>query len=148
VAEAAAAAGVDGLSLVNTIRGLALDPATLRPRLSTGSGGLSGPALRPIALAAVHAAYRATGLPIVGMGGVESGAHTLELIAAGASAVALGTVLFTDPGAPTRVRDELEAEALRRGFQEPLAARGVAHASVANHADSSSERGGRVGLKL
>ena len=70
VADAAAAAGADGLSLVNTIRGLALDPATLLPRLSTGSGGLSGPALRPIALAAVHAAYGATGLPIVGMGGV------------------------------------------------------------------------------
>ena len=87
VAEAAAAAGADGLSLVNTIRGLALDPATLLPRLSTGSGGLSGPALRPVALAAVHAAYRATGLPIVGMGGVETGAHALELIAAGASAV-------------------------------------------------------------
>ncbi len=117
---------------MNTIRGLALDPATLRPRLGTASGGLSGPALRPVALAAVHAAYRATGLPIVGMGGVETGAHALELIAAGASAVALGTILFADPGAPARVRRELEGEAERHGFAGPLAARGVAHADPAS----------------
>ena len=148
VAAAAAAAGVDGLSLVNTIRGLALDPATLLPRLATETGGLSGPALRPVALAAVHAAYRATGLPIVGMGGVETGAHALELIAAGASAVALGTVLFADPGAPARVREGLANEASRRGFDDPLAARGRAHGSVANPADNEAEAGGRVGLKL
>ena len=148
VAEAAAAAGADGLSLVNTIRGLALDPETLRPRLGTTSGGLSGPALRPVALAAVHAAYRATGLPIVGMGGVETGAHALDLIAAGASAVALGTVLFADPGAPARVREELRAEATRRGFQRPAAARGVAHAGVASTADADSTEAGRVGLKV
>jgi dihydroorotate dehydrogenase (NAD+) catalytic subunit len=138
VAEAAAAAGADGLSLVNTLRGLALDHATLMPILGTGTGGLSGPALRPVALAAVHGAYAATGLPIVGMGGVETGAHALELIAAGASAVALGTVLFADPGAPTRVRKELEAEASRRGYDDPLAARAAAHGSVANVADSAS----------
>ena len=127
-------------------------PTTLRPRLSTGSGGLSGPALRPVALAAVHAAYRATGLPIVGMGGVETGAHALELIAAGASAVALGTVLFADPGAPARVRQELEAEAARHGFAEPLDARGAAHADaaggVASLADAERPTGKQVGLKL
>jgi dihydroorotate dehydrogenase (NAD+) catalytic subunit len=127
VALRAAEAGADGLSLVNTIRGLALDPAALSPRLSTATGGLSGPALRPIALAAVHACYRETGLPIVGMGGVETGRHALDLIAVGASAVALGTVLFADPGAPARVRRELAAEAGRRGFDDPSAARGVAH---------------------
>ena len=93
-------AGADGLTLVNTIRGLALDERTLEPKLGPGVGGLSGPALRPIALAAVFTAYRATGLPIVGVGGVETGAHGLELIAAGASAFALGTVLFADPEAP------------------------------------------------
>jgi dihydroorotate dehydrogenase (NAD+) catalytic subunit len=148
VAQAAAAAGADGLSLVNTIRGLALDPATLKPRLGTGSGGLSGPALRPVALAAVHAAYRATGLPIVGMGGVETGAHALELIAAGASAVALGTVLFADPGAPARVREELAAEAARHGFDGAQAARGAAHGAVAGKANAGPERAGRVGLKV
>jgi dihydroorotate dehydrogenase (NAD+) catalytic subunit len=127
VALRAAEAGADGLSLVNTIRGLALDPDALAPRLSTVTGGLSGPALRPIALAAVHACYRETGLPIVGMGGVATGRHALELIAVGASDVALGTVLFADPGAPARVRRELAAEAARRGFDDPSSARGVAH---------------------
>jgi dihydroorotate dehydrogenase (NAD+) catalytic subunit len=142
VAQAAEQAGADGLSLVNTIRGLALDPATLRPRLSTGSGGLSGPALRPVALAAVHAAYRATGLPIVGMGGVETGTHALELIAAGASAVALGTILFADPGAPNRIRRELEAEAARHGLDDPLAARGAAHADAAAAVASLADAAG------
>lgn len=126
-AEAAARAGADGLTLVNTIRGLALDERTLEPKLGPGVGGLSGPALRPIALAAVFAAYRATGLPIVGVGGVETGLHGLELIAAGASAFALGTALFADPEAPVRVRGELEREASARGFETPLAAYAAAH---------------------
>ena len=127
VARAAAAAGADGLSLVNTIRGLALDPRTLEPTLSTATGGLSGPALRPIALAAVFACYRATGLPIVAMGGIETGRHALELIAAGASACALGTVLFADPAAPARIRAELGAEAASLGFESPIAAHATAH---------------------
>jgi dihydroorotate dehydrogenase (NAD+) catalytic subunit len=127
LALAAAEAGADGLSLVNTIRGLALDSRTLAPVLATATGGLSGPALRPVALAAVHACYRATGLPIVGMGGVENGRHALELIAAGASACALGTVLFGDPGAPRRIRAELAEEAASLGFGAALAARGAAH---------------------
>jgi dihydroorotate dehydrogenase (NAD+) catalytic subunit len=129
-AEAAARAGADGLSLVNTLRGLVLDRRTLSPVLSTATGGLSGPALRPVALAAVYACYRATGLPIVAMGGIETGRHALEALAAGASACALGTVLFRDPAAPTRVRVELEAEAQALGFDEPLAARGHAHAAA------------------
>jgi dihydroorotate dehydrogenase (NAD+) catalytic subunit len=152
VATAAAEAGADGLSLVNTIRGLALDPATLRPRLATAAGGLSGPALRPIALAAVHACYRATRLPIVGMGGIESGRHALELIAAGASAVALGTVLFADPAAPSRVRSELAAEAALRGLDDPAAGRGAAHdmrqAGVATPGNGATQESGRVRLKL
>lgn len=130
-AQAAAAAGADGLSLVNTIRGLALDAATLTPTLSTSTGGLSGPALRPVALAAVFACYRATALPIVGMGGVETGRHALELIAAGASACALGTVLFGDPAAPARIRSELAAEAEALGFANPLEAYAVAHGGEA-----------------
>ena len=112
---------------MNTIRGLALDPRTLRPVLGAGTGGLSGPALRPIALAAVHACFRATGLPIVGMGGVETGRHALELLAAGAAHVALGTVLFADPDAPARVREELAAELAARGLRDPSEAVGVAH---------------------
>ena len=126
VARAAAAAGADGLSLVNTLRGLALGD-DLRPRLSTGAGGLSGPALRPVALAAVFTCARAVDLPIVGMGGVASGRDALDLIAAGASAVAVGTALFADPGAAARIRAELEAEAVVRGVDNPLDLRGSAH---------------------
>jgi dihydroorotate dehydrogenase (NAD+) catalytic subunit len=131
-ATAAAEAGADGLSLVNTIRGLALDERTLAPTLATATGGYSGPALRPVALAAVFTAYRATGLPIVGMGGVETGRHAFELIAVGASACALGTVLFVDPRAPGRVRTELAAESRSHGFEAPLAARGASHAIVSS----------------
>jgi dihydroorotate dehydrogenase (NAD+) catalytic subunit len=117
VARAAQAAGADGLSLVNTVRGLKLDSNTLRPTLGPGQGGLSGPALKPIALAAVATCYRVTGLPIVGMGGVQTGQDALELIAVGARHVALGTVLFADPDAPARVRAELHAAAEERGLK-------------------------------
>jgi dihydroorotate dehydrogenase (NAD+) catalytic subunit len=127
LAVSAARAGADGLSLVNTIRGLALDPRTLAPTLGTATGGLSGPALRPIALAAVFTCFRATGLPIVGMGGIETGRHALELVAAGASACALGTILFADPGAPARIRTELVAEVEALGFESLVAAHGAAH---------------------
>src|SRR5581483_11613481 len=127
VARAVEAAGADGLSLVNTMRGLALDARTLAPVLGTATGGYSGPALKPIALAAVFNCRRATALPIVGMGGVTSGRDALELVAAGASAVALGTVLFADPDAPARIRRELEAELERLGAESPDEIRGVAH---------------------
>jgi dihydroorotate dehydrogenase (NAD+) catalytic subunit len=126
-AQAAQAAGADGLSLVNTVKGLALDEQTLRPVLDRAIGGLSGPALRPLALAAVFAAYRATGMPIVGMGGISTGRDALELLAAGASDVALGTALFADPRSPARVRGELEAELAAHGFADPDNAVGVAH---------------------
>ena len=129
-ARAVEAAGADGLSLVNTMRGLALDDR-LRPQLARVIGGYSGPALRPIALAAVHTCREATALPIVGMGGVSSGRHALELIACGATHVALGTVLFADPDAPARVRAELSSEVARLGFENTEEAIGVAGDSVA-----------------
>jgi dihydroorotate dehydrogenase (NAD+) catalytic subunit len=113
IAESARAvrqAGADGLSLINTIRGLALDPATRRTALARGAGGYSGPGLKPIALACVHACAEAVDVPIVGMGGVFTGADVADLVSVGASAVALGTVLFADPWAPARIRSELEAE--------------------------------------
>ncbi len=112
IAESARAvvdAGADGLSLINTIRGLALDPATGRPTLARGAGGYSGPALRPIALACIWACANAVDVPIVGMGGITSGADARDVVAAGASSIALGTVLFADPWAPARLRDELAA---------------------------------------
>ena len=123
-ARAVAGAGANGLSLVNTIRGLALDSRG-RPRLALGPGGYSGPALRPIALACVHACAQAVELPIVGMGGVTSGRHVVDLVAAGATAVALGTILFSDPGAAGRIRDELGV-ALRGSPAAPMDATGAA----------------------
>jgi dihydroorotate dehydrogenase (NAD+) catalytic subunit len=133
------AAGADGLSLVNTLRGAALD-ARLRPTLSRGTGGYSGPALRPVALAAVLAARRATTLPIVGMGGVETGRHALELVACGATHVALGTVLFADPGAPARVRAELADELRAVGADSLDDVFGVALEPVASAANSQRQR--------
>jgi dihydroorotate dehydrogenase (NAD+) catalytic subunit len=132
--RAVEAAGADGISLVNTLRGSALDHR-LRPVLERGSGGYSGPALKPVALAAVLAARRATGLPIVGMGGVSSGRDALELLACGATHVALGTVLFADPDAPQRVRRELEEAALAAGFEHAEQARGAALEPVVNTAN-------------
>jgi dihydroorotate dehydrogenase (NAD+) catalytic subunit len=126
-ARAVQAAGADGLSLVNTIRGLELDPATLRPRLARGVGGYSGPALKPVALAAVYAAFRATGLPIVGMGGVRSGRDAAEFLAAGASAIAVGTTLFGDPGVPVRIRQELAETAASLRVAGPKDLCGIAH---------------------
>jgi dihydroorotate dehydrogenase (NAD+) catalytic subunit len=145
-ALAVQAAGADGLSLINTMRGLALDERTLRPRLGRGVGGYSGPGLRPIALAAVFLCYRATGgsLPIVGMGGVETGRQALELLAAGASSVALGTVLFSDPGAPARVREELAAELAAHGLEHADQARGLAHAPTAARVASGSRASRRA----
>jgi dihydroorotate dehydrogenase (NAD+) catalytic subunit len=127
-------AGADGVSLVNTLRGVALDPQ-LRPTLARGVGGYSGPALKPVALAAVYAARRATELPIVGMGGVTNGRDALEMIACGATHVALGTVLFGAPDAPRRVRDELRDNLARGGFDSVDDVRGSAHLGVANLAN-------------
>jgi len=129
VAKSVLEAGATGLSLVNSLRGLALDDWTLEPLLGRGIGGYSGAALRPVALAAVFICYEATGgrVPIVGIGGVETGKHALDLIAAGASAIALGSILFRDPEAPERVRAELASELDARGFKGLEEARGVAH---------------------
>jgi dihydroorotate dehydrogenase (NAD+) catalytic subunit len=128
------AAGADGVSLVNTLRGVALD-RQLRPALARISGGYSGPALKPVALAAVCAARAVTELPIVGMGGVATGRDALELIACGATHVALGTVLFADRDAPARVREELTAEAKRAGFATPDMAFATALTTVAKMAN-------------
>jgi dihydroorotate dehydrogenase (NAD+) catalytic subunit len=118
VAASARDAGADAVTLVNTVMGMAIDPDTRRFRLGAGSrgGGLSGPAIHPVAVRAVFdVASALPGLPIVGVGGVASGADAAELILAGASAVQVGTATFADPRAPARVRDELAAWAARQG---------------------------------
>jgi dihydroorotate dehydrogenase (NAD+) catalytic subunit len=127
-------AGADGVSMVNTLRGVALG-TRLETTLARGVGGYSGPALKPVALAAVFAARRVTALPIVAMGGVQCGRDALELIACGATHVALGTVLFADVDAPSRVRAELVDEAHRAGFEHPEDAFGAAHRAVAKLAN-------------
>ena len=129
-ARAVDAAGADGLSLVNTLRGLALD-TKLRPALARGAGGYSGPALKPVALAAIHACRRVTQLPIVGMGGVRTGRDALEFVACGATHVALGTSLFSDPDAPRRVRAELLEALADAGYDRAEDAFCAAHERVA-----------------
>lgn len=117
VALAVEEAGADAVSLINTVRAHALDPATLRPWLGGGSGGLSGPAIRALALDQVRRVAAAVAIPVVGMGGIETGGHALELLAAGARAVAVGTASFRDPLAAARIRAELEGELERRGIE-------------------------------
>jgi dihydroorotate dehydrogenase (NAD+) catalytic subunit len=134
VVRAVEAAGADGISLVNTLRGLTLD-ARLTPTLARGAGGYSGPALLPVALAAVYAARRATSLPIVGMGGISTGRDALDMIACGATHVALGTVLFSDPSAPNRVRLELDDAARGAGYATIAAAFCAAHVAVVSPAN-------------
>ncbi len=107
VAVAAEGAGADAVSLINTLKASAVNPATLEPSLGAGHGGLSGPAIRAVALEQVRVVSDAVAIPVVGMGGVTSGVDALDFIAAGASLVAVGTENFRDPAAGTRVLSEL-----------------------------------------
>jgi dihydroorotate dehydrogenase (NAD+) catalytic subunit len=109
VAGAAQEAGASALSLINTLRGMALDPRTGSPWLGGTTGGVSGPAVRAIALAQVHAVSQATTIPLIGMGGVQSARDALDLLRAGADLVAVGTESFRDPIAGARIADELDA---------------------------------------
>jgi dihydroorotate dehydrogenase (NAD+) catalytic subunit len=135
IATAAAEGGAHGLVLINTVRGIAIDRDTLRPLLGGGGGGLSGPAVKPVGLHAVHQAFAATGLPVVGMGGVASAQDVIEFVAAGAVVVGIGTSLFGDPQLPRRVLSDLDP-LLRRH-----AARSIGDlVGVANPRVSSSTR--------
>ena len=109
IAREAERAGADALAVVNTVRGMAIDTDAWRPRLGNVTGGLSGPAIRPIALLAVYEVARAVKIPIVGQGGIETTRDALEFLLAGATAVSVGTANFTDPRIPERIVDELRA---------------------------------------
>jgi dihydroorotate dehydrogenase (NAD+) catalytic subunit len=128
IARACVDAGADGLSMINTLLGMALDLDTMRPVLAGVTGGLSGPAIKPVAVRCiwqVHAALPDT--PIIGMGGVRTGLDALELILAGACAVSVGTAVFGDPSAPARVLRELREALVARGFATVADAVGHAH---------------------
>ena len=120
VSAAAADAGADAVSLINTLRGAALDPRTRRPWLGGGTGGVSGPAIRAVALNQVARVAERVDLPVIGMGGIASGAHAADFLAAGATAVAVGTESFRDPRAGARVGREL-VDLLERGVEPSLA---------------------------
>jgi dihydroorotate dehydrogenase (NAD+) catalytic subunit len=115
VADAAGQAGAFGLSLINTIPGMAIDIERRRPRLGAVTGGLSGPAIKPVALKAVWDCYRATGLPIIGGGGIYDSEDVVEFLLAGASAVALGSAIFQDPARATQIVDGLPGAIERAG---------------------------------
>ena len=108
-AAAVAEAGADAVSLINTLVGLRLDIRRRRPVLANGTGGLSGPAIKPIALRMVWEVAAAVDIPVVGIGGIQTGTDAAEFLLAGASAVQVGTAIFADPWAPLRIRDELAA---------------------------------------
>ncbi|HWB19747.1 MAG TPA: dihydroorotate dehydrogenase [Phycisphaerales bacterium] len=113
MANVAVKAGVDAITLINTVSAMAIDVETREPRLTRGSGGLSGPAIHPIAVRMVHEVYRkvakAANVPIIGLGGVMNWRDAAELVLAGASAIGMGTVLFVDPGAPMAIARGLSA---------------------------------------
>jgi dihydroorotate dehydrogenase (NAD+) catalytic subunit len=137
IAAAALGAGATGLTMINTLLGVVIDTDLLRPQLGGLTGGLSGPAVRAVAVRAVwqvRAAMLAGQLPvapIIGVGGIASGRDALELVAAGASAVQVGTATFHDPSAPLRVRDELAALIAARGFDRFSDVVGIAHERIA-----------------
>jgi len=119
VAAAAEGAGADAVSLISTLKGMALDPRTGRPWLGAGSGGVSGPAVRAIALEQVAAVSRRVSIPVVGMGGIAGGRDAHDFLLAGASCIAVGTENFRDPAAGRRIGRELASVSRNeRGFFE------------------------------
>jgi dihydroorotate dehydrogenase (NAD+) catalytic subunit len=128
IAHAVVAAGADALSMINTLLAMVIDTDTMRPALAGVTGGLSGPAIRPVAVRCVYQVHAAMPeVPIIGMGGIRTGLDALEFVLAGASAVSVGTVTFHDPSAPARVARELAVALAERGFSSLEDAVGFAH---------------------
>jgi dihydroorotate dehydrogenase (NAD+) catalytic subunit len=116
IARAAADGGADALSLINTLLGVAIDPHTRRPKIHTVTGGLSGPAIKPVALRMVWQVAETVPLPLIGIGGIQTGEDAVEFLLAGATAVQVGTATFVDPRAPLKVRDGIAAYCARHGL--------------------------------
>lgn len=131
VAAACVSAGADGLSMVNTMLGVVIDTDTMRPHLGGVTGGLSGPAIRPVAVRAVWQVHRAMpAVPILGVGGICTGQDALEFILAGACGVQIGTAIFHDPTSPARIAGDLQRLLAARGFDRLVDAVGYAHREV------------------
>jgi dihydroorotate dehydrogenase (NAD+) catalytic subunit len=131
IASAVINAGVDGLALINTLLGMVIDTNSLRPKLAGKTGGLSGPAIRPVAVRAIYQVHQAfPNTPIVGMGGVASGRDAFELILAGASAVSVGTATFGNPNAAMQIKEELSQLLTKNGFNDFRDAIGFAHRGI------------------
>lgn len=118
IARAVEAEGADAVSLINTLLGMAIDTRTLKPKLARVVGGLSGPAIRPVAVRMVWQVASAVSVPIVGMGGIMNATDAVEFISAGATAVAVGTANFVDPTATTRIVDGLEQYCTEHGITD------------------------------
>lgn len=117
-AQAAEAGGADALSCINTVTGMKVDIKTRKPAIPRGTGGLSGPAIRPVGVAAVWKVSKVVGIPVIGLGGISSAEDALEYLLAGASAIQVGTALFSEPDLPARVlqgiREYMENEGFKR----------------------------------
>ncbi|HEY2475167.1 MAG TPA: dihydroorotate dehydrogenase [Candidatus Cybelea sp.] len=131
VARQAESAGADALAVINTVRGMAIDVDTWRPRLGNITGGLSGPAIRPIAVLAVYEVAQAVGIPIIGQGGIETLTDALEFFLAGATAISIGTANFTDPRIPERIAAELEVYLAQRNLSSISEIVGQANVEIA-----------------
>jgi len=131
IASAVINAGVDGLALINTLLGMVIDTNSMRPKLAGKTGGLSGPAIRPVAVRAIYQVHQAfPNTPIVGMGGVASGRDAFELILAGASAVSVGTATFGNPNVAMQIKEELSQLLTKNGFNDFRDAIGFAHRGI------------------
>jgi dihydroorotate dehydrogenase (NAD+) catalytic subunit len=146
VAGTCVAAGADGLSLVNVVLGMAIDPATMRPALAGAYGGLSGPAIRPVAVRCVWQVAEAfPDVPIIGTGGVRTGRDALELLLAGAWMIGVGTAIMHDPSACSRVVRELEEEVAAIGADQVADVIGQAHGGHGRAARGLARQGGTAG---
>lgn len=130
MAEAVAEAGADALSMINTLLGMVIDVNSRRPLLGNITGGLSGPAVRPVAVRAVWQVYRAVSIPILGMGGIMTARDALEFILAGATAVAVGTSNFVNPQTTTEVVEGIEEYMFKNGFSNVSELVGLAHKNI------------------